>query len=392
MPGRSKRQKQLEEAREAKCQKRKADTSQDSNPGEAAQPDQVSERDGNDSSTAPSTDPSDHDKEENSDGEVDSQYLIEEYTRNWVDNLDRDDLKSLSIALHHLLVTKLQLKKTDASVLIAEITGKGERTVREWRATFTANKGSFPDTLQGKYQRTGVLWQNEELNKLATRYVRENRVVKGQPNMRLQSFTYWVNEALLPNHGLEPGFPRKVSCETARKWLHELGFSIIDAKKGTYVDGHERDDVVEYRAQFLRRMVGLGFLNRENAPTPEAKLALPEDLETPRAAVLAKTIVLFHDESTFQANDFKRTQWGTKDDHMLVPKSKGAGIMVSDFISEQDGYLKLTDEEFTRGKEKYPRLKQYGRRSIEYGENRDGYWTSERAADRLRPNCPVQIS
>ena len=62
MPGRSKRQKQLEEAKEAKRQKREADTLQDSNPEEAAQPQQVSERDGNDSSTAPSTDPSDHDK------------------------------------------------------------------------------------------------------------------------------------------------------------------------------------------------------------------------------------------------------------------------------------------------------------------------------------------
>ena len=105
----------------------------------------------------------------------------------------------------------LQLKKTDASKLIAELTGKGERTLREWRANFTANNGSFPDTLQGKYQRTGVLWHNEELNKVATRYVRENKAVKGKPNMRLQSFTNWVNQALLPNHGLEPGYPRKMS-------------------------------------------------------------------------------------------------------------------------------------------------------------------------------------
>lgn len=72
-----------------------------------------------------------------------------------------------------------------------------------------------------------------------------------------------------------------MSCEIARKWLHELGFSIIDVKKGTYVDGHEQEDVVEYRGQFLRKMIGQGFLNRDNAPTPEAKLALPEDLETP---------------------------------------------------------------------------------------------------------------
>ena len=122
--------------------------------------------------------------------------------------------------------------------------------------------------------------------------------------------------------------------------------------------------MVEYRAQFLRKMVALGFLNWENAPTPEAKLALPEDLDTPLAEVLAKTIVLFHDESTFQANDYERTQCGTKNDHMLVPKSRGAGIMISDFISEEDGYLCLTDEEFAVGREKYPQLKQFARRSI----------------------------
>ena len=43
-------------------------------------------------------------------------------------------------------------------------------------------------------------------------------------------------------------------------------------------------------------MIGLGFLNKENyTQIPEAKLALPEDLETPRADVIAKTVVLFHD-------------------------------------------------------------------------------------------------
>ena len=44
---------------------------------------------------------------------------------------------------------------------------------------------------------------------------------------------------------------------------------------------------------------------------------------------------------------------------MLVPKSRGAGIMVSDFISEQDGYLKLSDEEFAIGRTIFPGLKQY---------------------------------
>ncbi len=70
---------------------------------------------------------------------------------------------------------------------------------------------SFPDTLQGKYQRDGVLWHNEELNKIATKYVRENTVVKGRPNMTAASFCHWVNGHLLATQVLELGYPRKVS-------------------------------------------------------------------------------------------------------------------------------------------------------------------------------------
>ena len=129
------------------------------------------------------------------------------------------------------------------------------------RTTFNANRGSFPDTLQGNYQRDGVLWHSEDLNKQAVKYVRQNTVVKGKPNLTAGSFCQWINECLLVMHTLEPGYPRRVSVETARKWLLELGFTVMDHKKGTYVDGHERPDVVEYRKTFLRRLCALGFLS-----------------------------------------------------------------------------------------------------------------------------------
>jgi hypothetical protein len=31
------------------------------------------------------------------------------------------------------------------------------------------------------------------------------------------------------------------------KWLNRLGFYATEEKKGVYVDGHEREDVIEYR-------------------------------------------------------------------------------------------------------------------------------------------------
>ena len=95
-------------------------------------------------------------------------------------------------------------------------------------------------------------------------------------------------------------------------------------------------------------MVVLGFLNRDNAPTDEARNALPIDLECPSQEVMNKTVILFHDESTFQCNDDQPTFWGTKGMVAIKPKHKGAGITVSDFIDEINGYLKLSQEEYNR--------------------------------------------
>lgn len=120
--------------------------------------------------------------------------------------------------------------------------------------------------------------------------------------------------------------------------------------KETYVHGHERDNVVQYRQKFLQRMVSLGFLNANNAPTDEAKAALPTDIHCPAEDVLNKTVLLFHDETTFQANEDQPTVWAPKGTKVIRPKSKGSGIMISDFICEQCGYLSLTDEEYEEAK------------------------------------------
>ena len=69
---------------------------------------------------------------------------------------------------------------------------------------------------------------------------------------------------------------------------------------------------------------------------------------------------------------------------MVVPKSKGAGIMISDFICEHDGYLSLIEEEFSVGLQQCPNLrKKDARCDLEYGENKHGYWTSEKFMTQL---------
>ena len=76
---------------------------------------------------------------------------------------------------------------------------------------------------------------------------------RGNPNLTILIFCEWANSDLLPSSSLEPHYPRKVGVETCRRWMHELGFEIVDGRKGIYIDGHERKDVVESRQTFYIR-------------------------------------------------------------------------------------------------------------------------------------------
>ena len=205
----------------------------------------------------------------NSDGVLQIEDEIEEradmtqtYIKEWVSSLKCDDVMSLSLLLHSLMANDLNVKSRTADELTGRVLNVSDRSVREWRSQFIKNDGCFPDTLQGKYHRD-VVWQSEELNERATAFVCNNASVKGKPNLTAGSFCNWVNEVLLPSSVLEPGFPWTIHVETVRKWLHELGFSIINKGKGIYIDGHERDDVVAYQKIFLRRMAAIGFCHQQ---------------------------------------------------------------------------------------------------------------------------------
>jgi len=233
------------------------------------------------------------------------------------------------------------------------------------------------------------LWNNEELNKKAREFIKANASVKGKRNLTAGAFCQWVNGCLLVNNVLEPGYPRRISISTALRWLHNLGFQVIKKKKGTYVDGHERSDVIEYRQKFLQKMVANGFLNRRNMPMPSIESAFPSDLESPPDEVVDKTILIFHDESTFQANDEESWMWGEHGQCVLKPKSRGSGIMVSDFIDEHNGYLRLTDEEFSRSYNAVDGLKQEARAFLEYGKEHEGYWTAKKFLAQLEDATKV---
>ena len=86
-----------------------------------------------------------------------------------------------------------------------------------------------------------ALTNNEQFQLKTHAYIRNNACIKGQPNLTAQTFSEWVHQTVACN----------ICTETARRWLHKLGFSHVHHQRGVYFDGHEHEDVVQYRGRFL---------------------------------------------------------------------------------------------------------------------------------------------
>ena len=139
-----------------------------------------------------------------------------------------------------------------------------EKIVRTWRRDFYNNHGSFSESKQGRHSRPFVL-DDENCRHRAAEWVRRIATVKGKPNLTAAKFSSWVNTDLLPSSELPPECPQTTTERTAAKWLNQLGFHPYSLKKGVYIDGHEREDVIDYRKLFLRK---LEILDASHLPPP----------------------------------------------------------------------------------------------------------------------------
>lgn len=96
--------------------------------------------------------------------------ILDDFCADWIAALDKDDKRSLGIFLQHIFMKHHGMKSTSAAKLVGTVIEKNEKTIRKWRTEVICNKGELPETKQGKYIRRGVLWCNEELNKMATNH------------------------------------------------------------------------------------------------------------------------------------------------------------------------------------------------------------------------------
>jgi hypothetical protein len=136
---------------------------------------------------------------------------------------------------------------------------------------------------------------------------------------------------------------RGISIRTARCWLKKLDWRYGRKRNGMYVDGHEREDVVQYRNEFLKRWQEyekrmVTYNNNGEIDTTPVGFPVPQGTRF-------RLILVTHDESTFYAHDRRKNQYTHATDK-ATPQRKGEGpsLMIADMLTLEWGRLKDGDE------------------------------------------------
>ena len=100
--------------------------------------------------------------------------------------------------------------------------------------------------------------------------------------------------------------------------------------------------------------------------------------ETGNPAAKKGLVYIFHDESSFHANEGQSVMWAEEGRVPIRPKNQGRGLMVSDFVTEYNGLLELTNEELRHESDSNPSIRKYAREILKFGSGNESYWNSEK--------------
>ncbi|KIL54192.1 hypothetical protein M378DRAFT_188729 [Amanita muscaria Koide BX008] len=213
----------------------------------------------------------------------------------------------------------------------------------------------LPEEKRGNSRNAYSLLKDESVRNATRGWLTEQEVGSITP----QKFVHALNEKILPELGIKP--EKALSERTARRWLIKLGWTRTLYKKGIYLDGHERPDVIEYCEEiFLPHL--LGYERRmAKYEGPELNRIEP-DLEPGEREI----IPVWQDETCCQQNDFVSSMWLRTGEHQLRKKGRGRLIHISDFIEPTNGRLVA--------KNSAGQTVQEARKIIFPGSNGDPYW------------------
>jgi hypothetical protein len=236
--------------------------------------------------------------------------------------------------LNLYLDPELSYSWRESSLLAAKAAGHGmnhARNLRTWILRFL-NSGKLPlhryGTLHSSILDDEDIAQGIQLHLLEvgkTGYIRAQDIVDyiAKPEVQEQ---------------LAGKTRTTIKHRTACRWLKKLNWRYTRKKNGMYVDGHEREDVVQYRNEFIARWKEYEkrFLKFDNDGNQMNEL-----VGFPVAQIgRFRLILITHDESTFYANDRRKTKWiHPSQTAVAEPKGEGQSVMASEFCVPQWGRL-----------------------------------------------------
>lgn len=165
---------------------------------------------------------------------------------------------------------------------------------------------------------------------------------------------------------------QSISPRTAQRWMLRLGYQQKTPGSGIYTDGHEKEDVIEYRTAFVQRM--------------EDRWRRMDCFETGvqhRLEAGEKPLVLVtHDETVAYSNETRKKVWVQAHKHAMGKKSLGRSLMTSGFACPCHGFWSelLANDKGWAGSSPV---------SIINAQN-DGYWTNTDLVTQLR-DCTISF-
>ncbi|CAB4406774.1 unnamed protein product [Rhizophagus irregularis] len=175
---------------------------------------------------------------------------------------------------------KMKASKEAAQLIFIDCAPNRARSIQYW-ANFWLQNNHLPMSRQGKHQKTIRLIDDEDIAVKCHTWIRS----QGGTTTPLK-FKEFVEQKLLINSGITK--KKTIAKATATRWLNVLGYSFQSQKQGTYYDGHERPDVVEYRKLFLDKIYSYEseFLSEEygrlklNAQQHQENSSIPQEART----------------------------------------------------------------------------------------------------------------
>jgi hypothetical protein len=291
--------------------------------------------------------------------------------------------------INQLLVLRnfatLQLKgfsKTAGSILVATQWHEGEGTyyARKVRALARHYQvfEQLPREKRGGEKMCRSLLLDERVKTAARGWLVAQKAGEVTP----RRFQHALNTEILPTINIMMNRPL---CErTARRWLLKLGWHLRALKKGIYMDGHEREDVMKYRNEVFLPAMARFEAKMTHFEGPELKKVSPTLKDGEK-----EIIPQFHDESCLTVNDYKSTAWLGPGQKILQKKGRGRLIHVSEFINPLTGRLVLHDKDGN--------IVDEARKIIYPGSNGDPWWDTDQLLTQVKhaiqvfekahPNC-----